>query len=170
MASNRGLTLTSTNNGIPVYETLLIAQGQSGSDNDLIYVVETESFYRYEANGGAYTIDGINVLSTADGGNTRWLRQPGSSSNVLETYLSITSDLAANTVLDVTASGAGWVWTGDTGNLGSSAPNFANTFQIKIFRNGIEQKKGFEAIWDSSTTFHLVDAINNTEEIKIESI
>lgn len=59
------------------YATVAAAEAASGTDNDLCFVAETEAFYRYEASGGAYTDDNSYVLSTGDGGNTRWLAVAG---------------------------------------------------------------------------------------------
>lgn len=44
---------------------------------DLLYVDDTETVYRYETNGVAYTDDNTFVLSTGAGGNTRWLAIAG---------------------------------------------------------------------------------------------
>jgi len=53
------------------------AEATTGTDNDLCYVIATETLYRYEASGSAYTDDNTFVLSTGDGGNTRWLGVAG---------------------------------------------------------------------------------------------
>lgn len=63
--------------GIQTFTTVASAELASGVDNDLCYVVETETFYRYEATGGAYTRDGLYILNTNDGGTTRWLGVSG---------------------------------------------------------------------------------------------
>ena len=60
-----------------IFTTVILAEVESGSDNDLCYVVETDSYYRYEASGSSYTDDNTFVLSTGDGGNTRWLGVSG---------------------------------------------------------------------------------------------
>ncbi len=67
------LTATTFN----TYATVAAAELATGSDNARCYVVETESYYRYEADGSAYTDDNTFVLSTGDGGNTRWLAVAG---------------------------------------------------------------------------------------------
>lgn len=59
------------------YTTVAAAELATGSDNARCYVVETESYYRYEADGSAYTDDNTFVLSTGDAGNTRWLAVSG---------------------------------------------------------------------------------------------
>jgi hypothetical protein len=55
------------------YATVAEAEAATGIDNDLCYVVETETHYRYEASGSGNTDDNEYVLSTGDGGNTRWV-------------------------------------------------------------------------------------------------
>ena len=59
------------------YVTVANAEAATGVDNKLCYVVETETWYRYEATGSAYTDDNKYVLSTGDGGNTRWVGVAG---------------------------------------------------------------------------------------------
>lgn len=55
------------------YATVAEAEAATGIDNDLCFVVETETHYRYEASGSGYTDDDEYILSTGDGGNTCWL-------------------------------------------------------------------------------------------------
>jgi hypothetical protein len=55
------------------YATIAAAEAVSGSDNTLCYVIETETYYRYESDAAAYVDDDKYILSTNDGGNTRWL-------------------------------------------------------------------------------------------------
>ncbi len=62
---------------VPTYTTVVAAEAASASDNDLCYVVETETFYRYESSGAAYIDDNLYVLSTGDGGDTRWIGVSG---------------------------------------------------------------------------------------------
>jgi len=59
--------------GTQVYDDVASAQAASGADNDQCLVIATNSYYRYESDGAAYTVDGTTVLSTGDGGNTRWI-------------------------------------------------------------------------------------------------
>lgn len=59
------------------YTTVAIAEGKSGTDNDLCYVDETETFYRYEATASSYIDDNKYTLSTNDGGDTRWVGVAG---------------------------------------------------------------------------------------------
>ncbi|MCP4651701.1 MAG: hypothetical protein GY853_16690 [PVC group bacterium] len=64
--------------GLDTFTTVALAEAGAGySDNDLIYVVETETMYRYEADGATYTDNNTHVLSTNDGGNTRWIAVAG---------------------------------------------------------------------------------------------
>src|SRR5512135_1804283 len=53
--------------------TVATLKALTGADNRLRYCVETETFYRYEASGSAYTADDLYVMITGDGGNTRWI-------------------------------------------------------------------------------------------------
>jgi len=48
-----------------------------GSTDTLHYCVATATTYQYLAAGSAYTVDSLYVLSTADGGNTRWIGVDG---------------------------------------------------------------------------------------------
>ena len=57
--------------------TVAALKALTGADNRLRYCVETETFYRYEATGAAYTADDLYVLTTGDAGNTRWLGVSG---------------------------------------------------------------------------------------------
>ena len=59
------------------YATVANAEAATGVDNKLCYVVETETWYRYEETGSAYTDDNKWVLSTGDAGNTRWIGVAG---------------------------------------------------------------------------------------------
>jgi len=54
-------------------ETIAEAKALTGSDNDLIWCVETETMYRYEVDGATYTPDDEKYLTTGDGGDTRWI-------------------------------------------------------------------------------------------------
>lgn len=60
--------------GIISIDTVVNAELLNGSvDNDLIYVVETETVYRYEDAAAVFVRDGEFILDTADAGTTRWL-------------------------------------------------------------------------------------------------
>jgi len=60
-------------NNETIYTTIAQAEAASGTDNDLCFIVETETYYRYEADGSNFMDDNKYVLSTADVGNTRWV-------------------------------------------------------------------------------------------------
>ena len=68
-----GSNWTKLSNSTKKYETIADAEAASGSDNDLCYIIETETCYRYEDNENILTDNNKYVLSTNDGGNTRWL-------------------------------------------------------------------------------------------------
>ena len=55
------------------FTTVANAEAATGVDNDICYVTETETYYRYEADAASYSDDNEYVLSTADAGDTRWL-------------------------------------------------------------------------------------------------
>ena len=63
--------------GIEKFTTLALIKAATGLDNDLVYCVETDTFYRYEATGSAHTANDEDVLITGDGGDTRWLGVAG---------------------------------------------------------------------------------------------
>jgi hypothetical protein len=63
--------------GTTTFLTVTSAEAANGADNDICYVVETDTFYRYESSGSAYTDNNTSILSTGEGGNTRWLAVAG---------------------------------------------------------------------------------------------
>jgi len=64
--------------GLTAYATIALTEAAAGSDNDLCYVVETESVYRYEATAYSESDDNnTTILSTGDGGDTRWVAVAG---------------------------------------------------------------------------------------------
>ncbi len=76
------------------FDTVALAETATGYlDQNLCYVVETESIYRYEATGAAYTRDATYILNTGDVGNTRWLAIAG-------TYVFQTTNVNGSLVID----------------------------------------------------------------------
>lgn len=59
------------------YTTVAEAESASGTDNVLCFVVENETYYRYEETGSSYIDDNQYTLSTNEGGNTRWIGMAG---------------------------------------------------------------------------------------------
>ena len=59
------------------YATVDDAEAVSGTDNELCYIDETKTFYRYETTGSFYVDDNLYTLSTNDGGDTRWIGVAG---------------------------------------------------------------------------------------------
>ncbi|MBN2667713.1 MAG: hypothetical protein JXR60_00675 [Bacteroidales bacterium] len=55
------------------FSTVAEAENVEGNDNDLCFVLETETYYRFEEDASSYSDDNRYVLSTGDGANTRWL-------------------------------------------------------------------------------------------------
>jgi hypothetical protein len=62
--------------GIRHFDTLALAENDKGS-SPLLYVEETETIYKYTPSGSAYIDDNTYVLSTGNGGDTRWLGVSG---------------------------------------------------------------------------------------------
>jgi len=67
-------------------EDVATAEVISATAGALLYVVATETLYRYEPSGAAYSDDNTFVLSTGDGGDTRWLGVAGKY-HLLDFYL-----------------------------------------------------------------------------------
>lgn len=66
-----------------VYANVAAAEAATGSDDDLCYVVAVDSWYRYEATDAVVTRDGLVVLNTGNGGNTRWIAVAGRYGNII---------------------------------------------------------------------------------------
>jgi hypothetical protein len=58
-------------------DTLLQLNAINGRASELCYCVETDTEYKYEANGALYTVDDKAVVATLNGGNTRWIGVSG---------------------------------------------------------------------------------------------
>jgi len=87
-----------------LFTTVANAEASGGhTDGDMVYVVETEAWYRYEADGAAYTDDNTYVLSTGDGGNTRFLAKAG---KYLIDEFNVKSTANDTTVISVETSGS----------------------------------------------------------------
>lgn len=116
--------------GIVVYSTVAAAQAASGSDEDISYVVETETFYQYEATGTNYTADSIFTLITGDGGNTRWLGVGGQYGkwHIADVIISVN------------------VATGDDANDGINAP-------VETARRAFELASGVGHSWGVTIQF-----------------
>ena len=83
--------------GITTYTTVALSEGASCTDNDIEYVVETETFYRCEDDGAAFTRDGTFILNTSAGGNTRKLGISGQyGSGVPNIYTAVQFNTAAS--------------------------------------------------------------------------
>jgi hypothetical protein len=59
------------------YADIATGKAASGVDKEICYVESVETFYRYEADGSSYAADDTFVLTTGDGGNTKWLAMGG---------------------------------------------------------------------------------------------
>jgi hypothetical protein len=87
------------------YATVANAESANGTDNKLCYVVENETYYRYESSASSNTDDNKYILSTNNGGDTRWLGVSGQynlGSTMLRklTHLDATSGSATITELN----------------------------------------------------------------------
>jgi hypothetical protein len=49
----------------------------AGRPNEVCYVQSLKTFYDYVVAGSAYTVNHTSVLSTGNGGNTRWKARAG---------------------------------------------------------------------------------------------
>lgn len=65
--------------GIAVYATVAQAKAATGltSGSSQCYVAETESWYGYNSEGSEYTPNDTTILSTGEGGDTRWIATGG---------------------------------------------------------------------------------------------
>jgi hypothetical protein len=74
--------------GIFTYLTVAAAQAATGWNGKVGYVVETDTIYRYVgSDASSTTADGLVILSTANGGNTRWMAIAGRQGNVANSEL-----------------------------------------------------------------------------------
>lgn len=102
--SNDGSTWNdfSSGGGITTYADVATAKTASGTVNDLVYVVSTDTFYRYI--NSAYSSNDINVLTTNDGGSTRWVAVAGRYAHTVDTtYVNTGLSYTQNVVLGMGA-------------------------------------------------------------------
>jgi len=166
--------LTSGGSGSTVYATVALAEAASGIDNDLMYCVETESYYRYEAAGGAFTDNNTYVLSTNDGGTSRWLAIAGR-------YIAQDVNLKTDSlyIVDVTDPtkrmnfGCDKITTGTTRTM--TLPNIDFTVaraEIVEIRNNtgvqLDLYKIVEAVGDyAADQIPLADVVSSTQDVGI---
>ena len=93
----------------------------------------------------------------------------GGGAPTKKTKIDVTSELAAETPIFVTSSGAGYTKSGDDGDLKSAANLFNSSFQIDVYRNGIRQEKGVEAVWVSQTQLKIDQIMDAGEQLIIFS-
>lgn len=86
-----------------------------------------------------------------------------------KTFLNITGNQAGGIVMNVTANGVTWIKSQDNGLLGSDAITFFGNHAIKVNRNGVEQIKSTEVVWDSTITFHFIEPLYTNEQVTIFS-
>lgn len=150
--------------GLTTYATVAEAEVASGVDKDLIFVVETETIYRYLAAGSGYTDDNTYVLSTGDGGNTRWIGTAGryhygpADSIELQTLGTPTYD-DLNDWINI-ANSAGLVSGGTITDAGSGQINVATgTGLIRTSDSAVGQIVAFD--WSSASGVTLTDDETN---------
>lgn len=87
-ATKQFITDYITSTGIRTFATVAVAETSTGTTNNICYVVENDTFYRYTSTGAAYTDDNKWILSTGNGGDTRWIGVAGkynyTTTNVFE--------------------------------------------------------------------------------------
>ena len=57
----------------------------AGRTKEVCFVIATGRMYEYVDSGAAYTRDGVNVLNTVNGGDTRWVAYTGTDSKPMTT-------------------------------------------------------------------------------------
>lgn len=87
--------------------------------------------------------------------------------NTVKGKLAITGNIAANTTLTTNTSGTNFTKSGDSVYLGVDATEFNDNADIYIYLNGVLQDKGTDAIFVSTYSFYLIDALNNGDTIII---
>jgi len=87
------------------YDTLAAMKAATGSEETHVYCVETDQWYRYEADGGAYTPDDLSICITGNAGNTRWLAAGSRVSNsaIRKTFTQADHGFAVGDVLKRTS-------------------------------------------------------------------
>lgn len=143
---------------------------QLGYDDDPNNAVPTNSdgeFLLYNCPGGTrYMQKNVTPFAlwkkVSDAAGGLWeLESAGSGSAALIGVYTVTAKYAANEVITITT-GAGSIsgtstLSGDSiTTLGATANDFNNNTQAGVRLNGCDQTKSVDAIWDSSTTFHLI--------------
>ena len=92
-----------------------------------------------------------------------------SMTSSMVTKLVATGPIPAETTLSVSASGALYTKSGDTGDLNDTAAKFNSDETKMIFLNGVYQIKGVNATWLSATTFKLDVILDVYDEVIIIS-
>ena len=91
------------------------AQAAFGNDNELCYVVSTETFYRNEASGSAFTANSTFVLTTGAGGNTRWIGVAGQYVNARKLG-ELTATISSGNAIDLSSTTGPERWYAVIGN------------------------------------------------------
>jgi hypothetical protein len=116
--------------------------GQEGSS---VYVTSVESSWYYVADGSQFVIDNITVEATANGGNTRWVRDDNYSNPVWRTLL---SDVYIDSV------------NGNDENQGIYTSTPATPAPLKTFQELVRRWKT-GSVTANATTFEVIIHILN---------
>jgi hypothetical protein len=104
--------------GIQTFTYATEAEAAKGVDYNLCYVTENDTWYRHESVGSSYTDDNKWVLSTANGGNTRWI---GVAGKYIVTNTNVFYGMSA---LAINSSGSGNTAVGDQALYSSISANY----------------------------------------------
>lgn len=85
------------------------------------------------------------------------------------TLISITGLTVAGTIIDLTASGATWTKTGVSAALGPTDTIFNTTPRYRVERNGVNQIKGDEVVYETSSSISFSRDLDVGEEIQVFS-
>jgi len=105
------------------------------------------------------------LIWNADGTAITYVDPEDSTASYSHALVTFTSEVAADTVIDVTTSGVGYTVTGDTVSLGGSSAIFEADADLEINLNGLELEKGSSVTWSSSTTLQVPGKTFRTGEV-----
>lgn len=104
------------------------------------------------------------VLQTQSQGDMRFDPPAvgGADIPTFQTTVSLTAT-QTNNIYSVAASDTGYVTSGDVGDLGVDATDFNTRESKRIELNGVNQLKGTDVIWQTSTTFQFIGTVDSTD-------
>lgn len=92
----------------------------------------------------------------------------GGLQDLLTREVCFTGATSSGTVIDINSNGATWTSSGNTINLGATAPEFNSNLKLIIKRNDIRVQNGVNVIWDSSTSLHFTFDLALDEAVIIQ--